>query len=125
MLDLLNEDLARARRTSRRARPRPPAPRRRCSGSSSLAAELLDLSRIDAGIPLRTELVEVGAVAALGHRRARGARSASAAARSTSTAARRLGASAIPGSVAQIVRILLDNALAPRRRRASAIRVEP
>jgi signal transduction histidine kinase len=76
----------------------------------ALAAELLDLSRLDAGLPLRSERVELGELArsVIAEFQPR-ARSAGATLRLT--AAEPEWATADPGSVAQIVRILLDNAL--------------
>jgi signal transduction histidine kinase len=76
----------------------------------ALAAELLDLSRLDAGLPLRSERVELGELArsVIAEFQPRAA---------ATGAALRLRAHepqwamADPGSVAQIVRILLDNAL--------------
>ena len=77
---------------------------------SNLTSELLDLSRIDAGVPLRCELFEVVELA----------RSAQAELEVRADEAGRpmvvapsasCWAKADPGSTAQIVRILLDNAL--------------
>jgi signal transduction histidine kinase len=77
---------------------------------SQLAAELLDLSRIDAGLPLRREPVELeevlrSVVAELDVRRAAERREMEI------TGKDHLAALADPGSVARILRILLDNAL--------------
>ena len=86
---------------------------------SKLSAELLDLSRIDAGVPLRREPVELRelarSVAAEFAERADGSPIAL-------SGSRDVWALADPGAVAQVVRILLDNALrfAPA---GSAIRV--
>jgi signal transduction histidine kinase len=74
---------------------------------SRLAAELLDLSRLDAGVPLRAERVELGEVA-----RSVVAEFEPSGAVLELTARQRQWATADPGGVAQIVRILLDNALA-------------
>jgi signal transduction histidine kinase len=110
MLDLLISDLESepvavedARRQARNADEQ-------AARLSQLAGELLDLSRIDAGLALRREPVELGevlrsVVAELDVRLARQGRSVA------------LGdggdrwAVADPGSVARILRILLDNAL--------------
>ena len=76
---------------------------------SKLSAELLDLSRIDAGVPLRRELVELRelarSVAAEFAERADGC------APIALSGSREAWALADPGAVAQVVRILLDNAL--------------
>ena len=75
-----------------------------------LAGSLLDLSRLDAGLPLRSELLAVDdtcrAVAAEFAARAQAAEVAVAL-----TAPERCWAVADPGGVAQVVRIMLDNAL--------------
>ena len=73
-----------------------------------LAAELLDLSRLDAGLPLRSELVELGEVArsVIAEFDPRAADAGI-----DLRAAAPVWAVADPGSVAQILRILLDNAL--------------
>jgi signal transduction histidine kinase len=77
---------------------------------SNLTAELLDLSRIDAGVPLRCELFELIELARSAHAeldgRAREAGRPVAVVSSPSC-----WAMGDPGSAAQIVRILLDNAL--------------
>ena len=62
MLDLLNEDLRLDPPDIESARAQSASAEAQVQRLSSLAADLLDLSRIDAGIPLRTELVEVGAI---------------------------------------------------------------
>ncbi|MGZ4278653.1 MAG: sensor histidine kinase [Solirubrobacteraceae bacterium] len=110
MLDMLRSDLesepadvADARDQARRAEVQA----QRLSG---LAAELLDLSRIDAGVALRSELVELGesarsAVAELE------LRAAEAGTDLRADAPEGLWATADPGAVAQILRILIDNAL--------------
>jgi signal transduction histidine kinase len=77
---------------------------------ASLAGELLDLSRIDARLPLRTEAVELSAilesvVAELSVRLDEKGRTIAVAGERAAWA---LGD---PGSVAQIIRVLLDNAL--------------
>ena len=110
MLDMLREDLdsqtpdlVRAREQARRADGQ-------AERLSQLAAELLDLSRIDAGLPLRAELVETGevvrsVVAEFEVRLAETGRTITVDAGDTRWA---IGD---PGSVAQIVRVLIDNAL--------------
>jgi signal transduction histidine kinase len=107
MLDLLNEDLQARPANLEDAQTQAAKAEAQVQRLSSLAADLLDLSRLDAGIPLRTELVEVGAIV-----------------RSVATELEARGGQGIqldgdeavwavgdPGGVAQIVRILLDNAL--------------
>ena len=73
---------------------------------SGLADSLLDLSRIDAGVPLRTEPVDVGEVcrAVVAEFGGPGARVA------LDLPDRGCWARADPGAVAQVLRILLDNA---------------
>jgi signal transduction histidine kinase len=110
MLDMLNADLRSQPADVASAQVQATSAEAQVQRLSWLASKLLDLSRIDAGIPLRSELVEVGAVL-----------------RSVATElALRAGeegqqiefddstdvwAVGDPGSVAQIVGILLDNAL--------------
>jgi signal transduction histidine kinase len=77
---------------------------------SKLAADLLDLSRLDAGTPLRAERVDLAELArsVLAEFEPRAARTGAAV---TMHRAERRWANADPGAVAQILRILLDNAL--------------
>jgi signal transduction histidine kinase len=110
MLDMLSDDLRARPANVESAQTQAANAEAQVQRLAGLASELLDLSRIDAGIPLRSELVEVGAVL----------RSA---AMELQTRATERGqridlddrdavwAVGDPGSVAQIVRILLDNAL--------------
>ncbi len=110
MLDTLREDLesdtpdlVQARDQARRADAQ-------AERLSQLASELLDLSRIDAGLPLRAELVEAGevvrsVVAEFDVRLQESGREISLQAPAACWAV------ADPGSVAQIVRVMLDNAL--------------
>jgi signal transduction histidine kinase len=75
-----------------------------------LADELLELSRLDAGVPMRSELVELGELA----RAVAAELEPAAAARDveiTLVADRPAWATADPGAVARIARILVDNAL--------------
>ena len=94
MLDMLVDDLHAEPADVRSARTQAANAEAQVQRLSLLSAELLDLSRIDAGIPLRSELVELPAVRALRHRRAGRARWRSRAAASRSTATRRCGPSA-------------------------------
>ena len=77
---------------------------------SKLAAELLDLSRLDARLPLRSERVELVEVArsVIAEFEPRTARTG---ASFRLNGPQRQWATADPGSVAQILRIVLDNAL--------------
>jgi signal transduction histidine kinase len=77
---------------------------------SKLAAELLDLSRLDAGVPLRSESVELGELArsVLAEFEPRAGRTGVSLRLSASEPQ---WATGDPGSVAQILRVLLDNAL--------------
>jgi len=123
-LELLAEDLAADAIDLADAQQRVASARRQARRLSSLAKDLLDLSRLDAQLELRSEPVELGeivrAVAAEFEQRARDL--------DVVIAIEALGgpswADADPGSVARIVRILLDNALrfAPPRT-SVAIRV--
>lgn len=110
MLDMLGEDLRAQPVDVAGARVQAARAETQVQRLSLLAAELLDLSRIDAGIPLRNELVEVVAVL----------RSVAAELQVRLTERGQsielddggaLWAIGDPGSVAQILRILLDNAL--------------
>jgi len=88
---------------------------------SKLAAELLDLSRLDARLPLRSERVELVEVArsVIAEFEPRTARTG---ASFRLSGPPRQWATADPGSVAQILRIVLDNAL--RHSPAAPIEVE-
>ena len=110
-LELLDDDLEHEPVDLVDARERVASARRQARRLSSLAKDLLDLSRIDAQLELRSEPVELGetarAVAAEFDQRARE--------RDVAVALDEIGgpswAQADPGSVARVVRILLDNAL--------------
>jgi signal transduction histidine kinase len=110
MLDLLIDDLDAEPAAIARARTQAVNADVQAERLSQLAAELLDLSRLDAGVPVRAELVDLEAilrsvVAELGVRLTEQGRDIHL----------QLGearwAVGDPGSVAQILRILLDNAL--------------
>jgi signal transduction histidine kinase len=107
MLDLLNEDLRAQPPDIDSARAQATSAEAQVQRLSSLAADLLDLSRIDAGIPLRTELVEVGAIV----RSVAGELIARPGAGIEMDGEDAVWAVGDPGSVAQIVRILIDNAI--------------
>ena len=110
-LELLEEDLESEAVNLDDARQRIASARRQARRLTSLAKDLLDLSRIDAHLELRHEPVELSetarAVAAEFDQRAREA--------DVTVALDEVGgpswAQADPGSVARVVRILLDNAL--------------
>jgi signal transduction histidine kinase len=111
MLELLAEDLAGEPIDLEDARERVASAQQQSRRLGGLASDLLDLSRLDAALELRSEPVELGetarAVAAEFDARARE--------RSVALALDEINgqswAQADPGSVARIVRILLDNAL--------------
>jgi signal transduction histidine kinase len=107
MLDMLEEDLAAGRVDIDAVRAQVADARGQSDRLSKLAAQLLDLSRIDAGVPLVRELVELGevcrAVVAEFEPRAHDGVEL--------TTAGSCWAVADPSSVARVVRILVDNAL--------------
>ena len=110
MLDMLVGDLRAEPADVHGAETQAVNAERQVARLSQLAAELLDLSRIDAGIPLRNELVDLDAVlrsvvAELDVRLTEQGRGVDLDADGSPWA---IGD---PGSVAQIVRLLLDNAL--------------
>jgi signal transduction histidine kinase len=110
-LELLADDLHPERLDLEDARERAARAREHSRRLSSLAGDLLDLSRLDAEVPLRTEPVELSelgrAVAAEFERRAeqRGARV------EARPAPQACWAQGDPGAIARVVRILLDNAI--------------
>ncbi|MGD0197849.1 MAG: HAMP domain-containing sensor histidine kinase [Solirubrobacteraceae bacterium] len=110
-LELLEDDLAEGTIDLPDARRRVASARRQARRLSSLAKDLLDLSRIDAQLPLRNEPVELEETArAVAAEFEQSAREGDVAIelehlRGPSWA------DADPGSVARVVRILLDNAL--------------
>jgi signal transduction histidine kinase len=110
-LELLEDDLDASRLDLDDARERAVRAREQSRRLSNLATDLLDLSRLDAEVALRTEPVELSevsrAVAAEFERRAadRGVRI------EVHQAAEACWARCDPGAVARIVRILLDNAI--------------
>jgi signal transduction histidine kinase len=111
-LELLHEDLEDDAVDLEDARGRVAAARRQARRLSSLAKDLLDLSRIDARLPLRSEPVALAETA----RAVAAEFDHSAQERGVRVALDEIGdgpiwAQADPGSVARVVRILLDNAL--------------
>ena len=111
MLELLADDLAREPIDLADARERVARAQEQSRRLRGLASDLLDLSRLDAVLELRSEPVELGetarAVAAEFDARAREREIAIVLDELSGQA----WAQADPGSVARIVRILLDNAL--------------
>jgi signal transduction histidine kinase len=110
-LELLEDDLDPKRLDLEDARQRTARAREQSHRLSSLASDLLDLSRLDAEVALRVEPVELGelcrAVAAEFERRA-AERDVQIDVRQSPNACWAL---CDPGAVARIVRILLDNAI--------------
>ncbi|HEY1540337.1 MAG TPA: HAMP domain-containing sensor histidine kinase [Solirubrobacteraceae bacterium] len=110
MLDLLRDDLDRALPDLDDARQQVARADQQAERLAGLAGDLLDLSRLDAGIPIRSERVDlaelVRAVVAEFELRARETGHELVLDGPASAWAR-----ADPGAVAQIVRILLDNAV--------------
>jgi signal transduction histidine kinase len=110
-LELLQDDLDPQRLDLDDARERMVRAREQSRRLSSLATDLLDLSRLDAEVSLRAEPVELGelcrAVAAEFERRAQ-EREARIEVGQSSDAC---WATGDPGGIARIVRILLDNAI--------------
>lgn len=111
MLELLADDLERQPHDIEDARERVAQAREQSRRLANLATDLLDLSRIDAATPLRSEPVEVlelaRAVTAEFERRA----DERAVGFRTVAPGTSCWAEGDPGSVARIVRILLDNSL--------------
>jgi signal transduction histidine kinase len=110
-LELLEDDLDPRRLDLEDARERTARAREHSRRLSNLATDLLDLSRLDAEVSLRVEPVELGelcrAVAAEFERRA----SEQAVHIEVHRPSPACWASADPGAVARVVRILLDNAI--------------
>jgi signal transduction histidine kinase len=110
MLELLEDDLRAEQLDIEDARERATRARAQSRRLSRLASDLLDLSRLDAEVALRSEPLELGELA-----RAVAAEfelaAASKARVEVHLPTRPCWAQADPGAVAQILRILLDNAL--------------
>jgi signal transduction histidine kinase len=112
MLELLDEDLSDPSPDLADARELLHSARAQSRRLAQLAADLLDLSRLDADVALRSEPVELCELAravlaefALGTRARRGV------ATSIAESDRQVWAMGDPGSIARILRILLDNAV--------------
>ena len=110
MLDLLRSDLAAEPADVTDARRQATRAEAQAERLSALAAELLDLSRVDAGVPLRSELVELRELLRAVAAEFAGRADANAVAIAVD-AADSCWAVADPGAGAQVVRILADNAL--------------
>jgi signal transduction histidine kinase len=111
MLELIDEDLTEGRLDLTDAHQQIVAARRELRRLNNLAAELLDLSRLDAGVELRSEPVELGELTrAIGSEFEQRARERSV----DLDVVPPIGpcwAKGDPGAVARILRILVDNAL--------------
>jgi signal transduction histidine kinase len=110
MLDLLREELGGTHVDLESARVQVDQARAVSDRLAALAAQLLDLSRLDAGVPLRSELIELreearAVIAEFGVRAEETGRTVEL------HADRAVWAVADPGGVAQILRVLIDNAL--------------
>jgi signal transduction histidine kinase len=110
-LELLQEDLSSQPVDLADAGDRVASARRQTRRLSSLAKDLLDLSRIDARLELRSEPVELTETARAVAAEFEHLAQEGAVAIALETAATAAWAQADPGSVARIIRILLDNAL--------------
>jgi signal transduction histidine kinase len=106
-MELLEEDLADDRLDIADAQTQVARARRELLRLSSLAGELLDLSRLDASVPLRSEPVELGELA----RAVAAEFGLRADERDVVPPARPCWGRGDPDAVARVVRILLDNAL--------------
>jgi signal transduction histidine kinase len=111
LLELVADDLEEEHLDLADARQRTMRAREQARRLTSLATDLLDLSRIDSGTPLRSEPIELTelarAVAAEMELRAAGREVAIA----VHAAPEPIWARADPGALARILRILIDNAL--------------
>ncbi len=115
-LELLEDDLSGERLDLEDARARTARAREQSRRLSQLASDLLDLSRLDAEVELRSEPLELGEICravAAEFELSAGARNVTL---DVDPPQRACWVQADPGAVARIVRILLDNALrvAPR-----------
>lgn len=124
MLELLREEIGRERPpSSEQIRAQLLDAAGQAERLGRLTDELLDLSRLDAGVPLARELVDLRAVARLVAQELDARAREAGRTLALEEAAAPVWAVADPGAVAQITRILLDNALrhAPP---GTAVRVE-
>lgn len=109
MLDLLRDDLDRPEPDVEDARQQVARADEQAARLASLAADLLDLSRLDAGGPIRRELVDLIEVsrAVIAEFEVRTSATGQRLALEAATPTWAIGD---PGAIAQILRILLDNA---------------
>ena len=110
-MELLEEDLADGRLDLDDAQRQVATARRELRRLSVLAEELLDLSRLDAQVPLRSEPVELGELGARRRRRVRAERARARPAIDAVPPDAPCWGRGDPDAVARVVRILLDNAL--------------
>ncbi len=110
MLDMLHDDLSHGQSDLAQAQQDALRARAQAERLSTLSAELLDLSRLDAGVALRREPVELAGLcrSVVAEFEARAAEATVSIELAALTATWAIGD---PGAVAQIVRALLDNAL--------------
>jgi signal transduction histidine kinase len=123
-LELLEDDLSGERLDLEDARARTARAREQSRRLSQLASDLLDLSRLDAAVQLRSEPLELGEICravAAEFELSAGARNVTVA---VAPPARACWVQADPGAVARIVRILIDNALRVSPR-GSSVRLRP
>jgi signal transduction histidine kinase len=111
MLELLEDDLDPARLDLQDARLRAARAREQTLTLTRLASDLLDLSRLDAEVELRSEPLELGEICRAVAAELELDASRREVAVAVSQPASPCWAQGDPGAVAQIVRILLDNAL--------------
>jgi signal transduction histidine kinase len=110
-LELLEDDLANAPLDIDDARQRTARAREQSRRLSQLASDLLDLSRLDAEVALRSEPLELGELARAVAAEFELAADSRQVRIDVRPPARPSWAQADPGAVARIVRILIDNAL--------------
>jgi signal transduction histidine kinase len=123
-LELLEDDLTAGNLDLEDARERTARAREQSRRLSQLASDLLDLSRLDAEVALRSEPLELGEICRAVAAEFELAASAREVTIELQSPARACWVQADPGAVAQIVRILLDNALRVTTE-GSGIAVEP
>jgi signal transduction histidine kinase len=123
-LELLEDDLSAGNLDLEDARERTARAREQSRRLSRLASDLLDLSRLDAEVQLRSEPLELGEICRAVAAEFELAAAAREVAIDLHSPARACWVQADPGAVAQIVRILLDNALRVTAERSS-IALEP